>query len=38
MLIEAILLPPAAVLVFLAIMTVESDHTFVTRAAVFGGP
>jgi cytochrome c oxidase subunit 4 len=34
----AILLPPLAVLVFLAIMTVESDYTFFTRATVFGGP
>lgn len=34
----AILLPPAAVLVFLAIMTAESDYTFLTRAKVFGGP
>jgi cytochrome c oxidase subunit IV len=37
-LIYAILLPPAAVMVFLAIMTVESDYTFLTRASVFGGP
>jgi cytochrome c oxidase subunit IV len=37
-LIYAILLPPAAVLVFLVIMTVESDYTFLTRALVFGGP
>ena len=34
----AILLPPAAVLAFLAIMTVESDYTFATRAVVFSGP
>jgi cytochrome c oxidase subunit IV len=34
----AILLPPAAVLVFLAIMSVESDYTFLTRASVFGNP
>jgi cytochrome c oxidase subunit IV len=37
-LVYAILLPPAAVLVFLAIMTVESDYTFFTRASVFAGP
>ena len=37
-LIYAILLPPAAVLVFLAIMTVEADYTFFTRATLFGGP
>ena len=36
-LVYAILLPPLAVLVFLAIMGVESDYTFFTRAAVFGG-
>src|SRR5690606_751037 len=34
----AILLPPLAVLVFLAIMTVESDYTFLTRSLAFGGP
>ena len=34
----AILLPPAAVLVFLAIMTVESDYTFLTRTLAFGEP
>lgn len=33
----AILLPPLALLVFLAIMMVESDYTFLTRASVFGG-
>lgn len=37
-LIYAILLPPAAVLVFLAIMTVESDYTFITRDMSFEGP
>jgi cytochrome c oxidase subunit IV len=31
----AILLPPAAVLAFLAIMTLESDYTFSTRMQVF---
>lgn len=34
----AILLPPVAVLAFLAIMSVESDYTFATRALVFGVP
>lgn len=34
----AVLLPPLAVLVFLAIMTFESDYTFLTRASAFGGP
>jgi cytochrome c oxidase subunit IV len=34
----AILLPPIAVLVFLGIMTVESDYTFVTRDTVFAEP
>lgn len=31
----AILLPPTAVLAFLAIMTLESDYTFSTRMLVF---
>ena len=34
----AILLPPIFVLVFLAIMTAESDYTFVTRDTVFAEP
>ncbi len=34
----AILLPPIAVLAFLAIMTVESDYTSLTRATFFSGP
>ena len=34
----AILLPPLAVLVFLGIMTVESDYTFLTRDSVFAAP
>jgi cytochrome c oxidase subunit IV len=34
----AILLPPIAVLVFLGIMTAESDYTFVTRDTVFAEP
>jgi cytochrome c oxidase subunit IV len=32
----AILLPPVAVLVFVAIMTVESDYTALTRMVFFG--
>jgi cytochrome c oxidase subunit IV len=34
----AILLPPIFVLVFLGIMTAESDYTFVTRDTVFAEP
>ena len=34
----AILLPPVAVLVFLAIMMVEADYTLFTRASVFAAP
>ena len=34
----AILLPPIFVLVFLAIMTAESDYIFFTRDAVFAKP
>ena len=34
----AILLPPIFVLVFLAIMTAESDYTFFTRNLLFSGP
>jgi cytochrome c oxidase subunit IV len=37
-LIYAIMLPPAAVLGFLAIMTMESGYTFATRVLVFSGP
>lgn len=33
----AILLPPIAVLVFVAIMAIESDYTFFTRTAFGGG-
>ena len=33
----AILLPPAAVLVFVAIMVVESDYTALMRMTFFGG-
>lgn len=33
----AILLPPVAVLVFVAIMAIESDYTFFTRTAFGGG-
>jgi cytochrome c oxidase subunit IV len=34
----AILLPPLALLVFVAIMTFESDYTFLTRTIFFGAP
>ncbi|MCW3784417.1 cytochrome C oxidase subunit IV family protein [Defluviimonas salinarum] len=34
----AILLPPVAVLVFLAIMTAESDYTLISRLTFFGTP
>jgi cytochrome c oxidase subunit IV len=37
-LIYAILVPPAAVLVFVGIMVFESDYTFFTRVRFFGGP
>ena len=33
----AIILPPIAVLVFVAIMVIESDHTVLTRMTFFGG-
>ncbi|MDX6748362.1 cytochrome C oxidase subunit IV family protein [Geminicoccaceae bacterium 1502E] len=33
----AILLPPVAVLVFVAIMVVEADHTLLTRLVFFAG-
>ena len=33
----AILLPPVAVLVFVAIMVVEADHTVLMRMIYFGG-
>ena len=36
-LIYVILVPPAALLVFIAIMAVESDYTLATRLAYFGG-
>ena len=32
----AILLPPIAILVFVAIMALESDYTIVTRLTYFG--
>jgi cytochrome c oxidase subunit IV len=35
-LIYAILLPPVLVLVFVAIMVFESEHTFLTRLTFFG--
>ena len=38
-LVYAILVPPVAVLVFVAIMAIESDYTFLTRLTFFGaGP
>jgi cytochrome c oxidase subunit IV len=37
-LICALLLPPLALFVFLAIMMVESDYTFLTRVSAFAGP
>lgn len=33
----AIILPPIAVLVFVAIMVIEADHTVLTRMTFFGG-
>ena len=33
----AILVPPSLLLVFIAIMTIESDYTFLTRGIFFGG-
>ena len=33
----AILVPPVLVMVFVAIMVVESDYTFLTRGLFFGG-
>ena len=35
-LLYAILLPPLLVLVFVALMTIESDYTFFTRGIFFG--
>lgn len=35
-LVYAIVLPPVAVLVFVAIMAIESEYTFLTRALFFG--
>lgn len=32
----AILLPPVAILIFIALMTFEGDHTFLTRIEFFG--
>ena len=32
----AILLPPIAILVFIALMSIEADHTFLTRIEFFG--
>ncbi len=36
-LVYAILLPPIAVLIFVVIMAIESEHTFLTRATLFSG-
>ena len=33
----AILIPPSLLLVLIAIMTIESDYTFLTRGTFFGG-
>lgn len=33
----AILVPPSVLLVLIAIMTIESDYTFLTRGIFFGG-
>ena len=33
----AILIPPSLLLVLIAIMTIESDYTFLTRGIFFGG-
>ena len=33
----AILVPPSLLLVFIAIMTIESDYTFLTRGIFLGG-
>jgi cytochrome c oxidase subunit IV len=35
-LIYAILIPPVLLLVFVALMTMESDYTFLTRELFFG--
>jgi cytochrome c oxidase subunit IV len=35
-LIYAILVPPVLILVFVALMTLESDYTFLTREEFFG--
>lgn len=32
----AILVPPVVLLVFIGIMTIESDHTYLTRGVFFG--
>jgi cytochrome c oxidase subunit IV len=37
-LIYAILLPPVAILVFVAIMAIESEHTLFSRIFFFGSP
>ena len=33
----AILIPPSVLLVFIAIMTIEPDHTYLTRGIFFSG-
>lgn len=33
----AILLPPIAILVFIMLMAIEGDHTYLTRIEFFGG-
>jgi cytochrome c oxidase subunit IV len=35
-LIYAILVPPLCLLVFIALMTIEGDYTFLTRLVTFG--
>lgn len=37
-LVYAVLIPPVLVLVFVALMVSESDHTLMTRLAFFGAP
>jgi cytochrome c oxidase subunit IV len=35
-LIYAILMPPLCLLVFIALMAIEGDYTFLTRLTIFG--
>lgn len=37
-LIYAIVLPPLCLLVFIGLMVIEGDYTFITRMEVFGAP